>query len=616
MDDFADLIKDRVIKTFDFFSKKDSNLVTYLLAAVLLVTMGISTVLSMKSESATSDEVAHIVAGYSYLTMQDYRLNPEHPPLIKDLAAVPLLFLNLNFPQDSPNWKKSNQWKMGRQFMYESNNDADKILFWARVPMVLVTLLLGLFIFYWTRKLAGNLTALVALIFFSFCPNFLAHGHLVTTDVGAALGAVLTLFFWIKFLKNPAWTNVIIAGLIFGVGLLLKFSLLALIPVLGFTTIVWTYAKTGSFKQVLNYSGRAILAGLIGVIFVVWPVYQIHLLHYPLAKQLEDTGKLFSVNGVGQKGNICLWAASHPVLRPFSHFCSGAALAVSRSYAVHRGWGTYLLGKISPSGFWYYFPVIYLLKIPLAFHLLTLVALIAVLTSLRKKSFNGIIRKSMLFITDHLCEFSMITFVLFYWIVALDSKVDIGLRHLLPVLPFTYILVSLGIKTAFDRIKTPGLKAAASFGALLLLCWYAASSLAAFPYYLTYYNELAGGPKSGYKYAVDSNYDWGQDMRRLSGWVNENNIKKIYVDIFSNEDLDYRLKGKYVRWNGSSWWSHRQASENFPAGNYLAVSATFLQEGRARPVSFEGPQGSEYKWLNNLHPVAQIGNSIFVYYIP
>jgi hypothetical protein len=176
----------------------------------------------------------------------------------------------------------------------------------------------------------------------------------------------------------------------------------------------------------------------------------------------------------------------------------------------------------------------------------------------------------------------------------------------------------LGVKKAFSEIKNNLHKKIIVGLFLSLLGWYAVSSFSVFPYYLTYYNELGGGPANGYQVAVDSNYDWCQDVKRLANWVNEQKIDKIYVDIFTNEDLDYRMKGKYVWWRHSSWWYWlgTQTPEAFPPGNYLAVSATFLQEGRAKPVMTFDPFGREYEWLNAYQQVARVGNSIFVYYIP
>src|SRR3989338_9046758 len=116
--------------------------ITKISALLILVFMFFILVFSSWNDSLTFDEVAHIPAGYSYLAKQDYRLNPEHPPLIKDLAAVPLLFLRLNFPTDNPAWTKdiNGQWTMGSLFLYESGNDAEKIIRFSRFPIMLLAI--------------------------------------------------------------------------------------------------------------------------------------------------------------------------------------------------------------------------------------------------------------------------------------------------------------------------------------------------------------------------------------------------------------------------------------------------------------------------------------------
>jgi hypothetical protein len=131
------------------------------------------------NDSATMDELAHIPAGYSYLTQKDYRLNPEHPPLIKDLAAFPLLYLDLNFPADAKAWKDdvNGQWDMGRIFLYESGNNADKILRFSRLPIILLAIFFGWLLFKWARKNYGDKVGLLTLFFYSFSPTFLAHSR-------------------------------------------------------------------------------------------------------------------------------------------------------------------------------------------------------------------------------------------------------------------------------------------------------------------------------------------------------------------------------------------------------------------------------------------------------
>ena len=141
------------------------NRLTFLLAFLLLSAMFLFAFSSMLQDALTFDEKAHIAAGYSYLTQKDYRINPEHPPLAKDLAAFPLLFLDLNFPDQSQTWKQDSgappwwiQFDLGTEFLYRSGNNPQDIIAWSRFPMILLLLALGLFLFRWAKEIGGNIT--------------------------------------------------------------------------------------------------------------------------------------------------------------------------------------------------------------------------------------------------------------------------------------------------------------------------------------------------------------------------------------------------------------------------------------------------------------------------
>ena len=145
----------------------------------------------------------------------------------------------------------------------------------------------------------------------------------------------------------------------------------------------------------------------------------------------------------------------------------------------------------------------------------------------------------------------------------------------------------------------------------ILVClfgWYLVENLRVYPYYLTYFNQVAGGPSGGYRYAVDSNLDWGQDLKRLADWVNKNNIKKISLDYFGWSDQTYYLKDKLVWISAGKYKSAREFLLDNPNGGYIAVSATFYQGSRQKPET-------SYAWLDDFKPVTVIGNSIFVWYI-
>lgn len=583
------------------------NKLAYLAAGLILLAMFILSVFSIKNDTLTFDEVAHIGAGYSYLTQHDYRMNPEHPPLIKDLAAIPLLFLHLNFPKDDTTWTQASpaiwwqQFDFGHKLIYDSQNNPDQILFWSRIPMILVMLLLGFFLFYWARKKWKNTAGLIALLLF-FSPTFLAHGRLVTTDIGAALGATMATFFWLNFLKNPTKKSVFLAGIFFGIAMVLKFSLVLLIPFFVIITLVAVYLKTNKLKDYIKYSGLALLAGLIGLFVIIWPVYEFHIANYPLAKQIQDTTDFLNTTALPKiVKNMDVSLEKNPITRPFGEYLLGLLTATNR---VTSGNTTYFMGQVSADSWKSYFPVVYFIKNTLPFHILTLVALLFALLAIKRPFYKNAFARKKDWIRNHYAEFSMLVFLAIYWATSIAGNLNIGVRHLMPVFPFTILLVSGAIASV---LKEPYLKLKYLLLGILAV-WQVASVFCIFPHFIAYFNEAVGGPDQGYKYVVDSNLDWGQDLKRLSQWMDKNNIDKIYLDYFGGGDPDYYLNGKYIRWDGKT-----NFPDELPNGDYIAVSANQLQGGRSMPVKGFDQKTDYYNWLNNYEPVAKIGYSIFVY---
>ncbi len=579
-----------------------SNRFTNTIAFFLLASAFVLCFFSLFNDCWTFDETAHIASGYSYLTQQDFRLNPEHPPLIKDLAAAPLLFLNLNFPKEHHSWTQEGepvwwlQFDFANQFLYQSGNDPDQILLFARIPMLLLFIFLAWFVFFWAKKLFGNKTALLSLFFIALSPTFLAHGRLVTTDVGAALGTVLATYFWLKFLKKPSWKNVLLTSFILGVSLLFKFSLLLLIPFLGIVVLfyIWVYKK-----PFLKYIALSALVGLIALIFVIWPIYQAHSFNYPVQQQLKDTAfRLESASAPEFIAKPLLWMSGQPILRSLGHYFTGIVMTVSRAGGGNT---TFYLGQISAEAWRSYFPIVYLIKIPLPFHILTLLALIWFLISIFRKK-NLVIKK---WLSKYFAEFAMLIFLVIYWTTSIKGNLNIGVRHLLPIFPFTIILVS---RATVLWLKKPAIKMKHIFVGFLLL-WQVISVILIYPSFLAYFNELVGGPANGYKYVTDSNLDWGQDLRRLTDFVEENKIDKIYLNYFGGGSPSYYLGDKYQRWDA------KQKPDQLPPNSWLAISVNELQGGRAIPVKGFNQKTDHYNWLNQYEPTAVIGHSIFVYYI-
>jgi len=578
-----------------------TNRLTNIIAALLLIFVFFIAVFSMRGDSLTMDEVAHLPAGFSYLTQKDMRLNPEHPPLIKDLSAIPLLFIKgINFPSNIKAWQEdiNGQWAFGYHFLYQSGNPVDSMMFWARIPMILILIVLGFYIFKWAKELFSNKSALLALFLFSFSPTFLAHGRLVTTDVGAAAGIFIATYYFVRALKNPIKKNVVLAGLSLGLAELAKFSVILLLPFFAFLGLVWWLIKSGGLKKTLKI---LVLVFVIGYI-LVWPVYQYHVWNYPNEKQAQDTEFLLSSHPIRFLGQVLSWAAQKPVLKPYAQYFLGLFLVFQRASGGHT---TYFLGEVSAAGWKNYFPIVYIIKEPLTFHILTLVALLYSSWLIKKPFWQNTFQRTKTWLKDHFPEFAMLTFIGIYWATSLISNLNIGVRHLLPVFPFTILLVSALI---IDLLKEPYLKLKYSLLGILLL-WQIISFLSIYPYFLAFFNELAQGPDAGYIYTVNSNLDWGQDLKRLQKWVENQKIDKIYVDYFGGGEAQYYLKTKYAPWRGT-----RDESE-FPKGNYLAVSATFLQGGRGIPSPGLNQPAGYYSWLFKYTPLTKIGHSIFVYYI-
>jgi len=599
-----------------------SNRASNIIAFVLLGIMFITALFSMKGDSLTFDELAHIPAGYSYLTQQDYRINPEHPPLVKDIPALPLLFLDLNFPYNRQTWLQEEaapawwvQFDLGREFIYRSGNNPKEIIFWSRLAMIGLLIFLGWLLFWWTKRITNNTVAVGVLTLFAFSPTFLAHGRLVNTDIGAVLGALIAIIFWLRFLQDPAWKNVLFAGIAFGIAMLLKFSLVLLIPF--FVIIAFLHILLFS-KNFIKYLGKSLIVGLVGFILVVWPVYQFHIWNYPPEHQLRDTIADISGHPISLAKDLNIWMTEQPLLRAPAQYLRGLLMASQRT-----AWGntTYFLGEMSADSWWHYFPLLYLLKIPLAFNLLALIALAVFFAVLwkkwkRKEQFLNTARK-------YFWMIALFLWIIVYWTATLSGNLNIGVRHLLPVFPFTYILVVFLIYQGLKSISQIKLRKMAAIFLCFLFVWYIFSSISAFPHYLSYYNKLGGGTQQGYKIAGDSNYDWGQDFYRLLAFVEKEKIEKIHLDYFGGEDEEYWLGEKYIRLNpkeigdeskdSSSPFADAQIKE--PPKGWLAVSVNQLMGGITEPGPRFDQETGYYNWLKEYTPLARAGHSIFIYFI-
>ena len=525
------------------------------LAFVCLVSFGLMFYAS-RTDSAIDDELAHIPAGYGYVHNLDYRLNPEHPPLVKALAMLPVLFLNPTFPTNTAAWLQevNGEWDMGREFLYNASNDANMIIQTSRIIPILLTILTLVLVYFFAKRLMGPWWALLPASLFGLSPIMLAHGHYVTTDVGAAFGILLGTYFFTRLVESPSTKNLWLAGIAFGIAQLTKFSTPFLVPLFIFVLLVlwirdmFLRQRREILKTGWRYLKNLILILLIGYLCVVYPIYFLFTANYPIAKQVSDTTSILAsfANGPTPAGQMChgmrcladlnIWMSESPVLRPFAEYLLGVLMVFQR---VGGGNTIYFMGQVVGSGGWIYFPLLFLFKEPLPTVIIIVMALFLALFWMWKRAHAShwrMLRNIFDYVSVNFAEFTMGSFIVLYGGYAIHSSLNLGVRYLIPILPFIYIL-SAGVwkkwVMQFDTQRTTmsfgGAAAmarslAAGFTKyvllVILLAWLFCEALFTAPYFLSYFNELGGGLWNGYHYATDSNYDWGQDLLRLQAWVN------------------------------------------------------------------------------------------------
>lgn len=572
---------------------------TKLIAGIIIVSATVLAVASVWNDSPIVDEIPHIGAGYSYIQKGDFRLNPEHPPLAKDLAGLALSFLTLNQSVFNMQFWTSDingQWNFGRNFIFNSGNDAILMTRVAKLPMLLFFILSAIIIFHWTRKLYGDKAALIAIFLFSFSPTVLAHSRFVTTDVPALFGVLLGTYFFIEFLKHKSRKNFTLAVVAFGIAQLTKFSLFLLNPLFLILAVVWGLTMHNKISSVVK---NIFLTGMIivlGYLAIVWPVYGMHTTNYPPDKQRTET--IYHLQSYGNRSiaDKVIWASDKPYIRSLTHYGLGVLMVTQRSIGGNT---TYFLGEVNKNAWKKYFPIVYFIKEPLAFWGLVVIVMLnlAVIFKLNKYKLNH-------WFKTYFTEFAMLTWLAIYWYASITANLNIGVRHLMPTYGFVFILLAGQLSKIIGNIKTKII----TILIFILMGWYLFENIKIFPSYLTYFNQSVGGAKSGHLYVVDSNIDWGQDAKRLADWTDKNKISKISFDYFGWADARYYLGDKFVWINAGKYKNAREFLADNPGGGYIAVSKSFFMGSREKIET-------SYAWLDSYKPISDIGNSIFVWYI-
>jgi len=587
-----------------FLKKFEKPIVIILLAVFLLLNLYLAV-----TDSQTIDEGPHIAGGYSYLKTGDFRINPEHPPLLKELSALPLLFYNPLLPLNHESWSNYNEWDFARQFLYHNNKPADTIIFLARLAPILIGILLGFYIYKWAKEIFGFKSGLFALFLYSFSPNFIAHAHLVTTDVILTFFFVLSIYYFGKYLKNPNKKTLLIAAFIFSFAFNNKYSSVIFIPILIFIYFLhWLFKRKLGFKKFL----------ITFIVFtIITATVTFFLYGFEIKKPLSDPRviRLYQerqeiidknqidiqplfvrplitlANPDTKFGNfIYRFAENFPV--PAYTYWRGLFSVISHNYWGH---GSYLLGMTGTQGWWYYFIVAFLVKTPISTILLTLLGFLYFLYKLSKKSNKE--QKSLWRVIKNIkFDYWLIIFPsLIYFFFSLTSHINLGIRHIFPIYPFIFIGASSLINI---KLKNKNKKILLKSGFIIIVIYYLFTNLSIFPYYLSYFNEAIGGAKNGHKFLLDSNLDWSQDIKRLKNWLIKNKIENPHLLLFGSLEINYYIKNSLPLPNNETI-----EKRGIEPGYYI-ISAGPLFD----------PNG-EYNWLQNYKAIHKIGYSIYIFHI-
>lgn len=594
------------------------------LAAALLVGMFGLSLGAMLGDSAIVDEVAHIPAAYSYLHYGDMRLNPEHPPLIKDLSGLPLQFMDVKFPTELPAWKDeaNGQWEAGWHFLYHIGNDAYQILNWSRLPVLLIAVAFGVILYRFVQRRWGWAAGLLALLFYALSPNFLAHSHYVTTDLGASAFTFLALVAFVRFVERPTRNQIILLSVALAAANLAKFNAALLFPLLGAVTlaVVWATEEPRQWlKRAQTYVGGYLLA-CIGSLAWIWLYYVPHVLNMPAAVQDRlITGSLTSGPMI-VVGNFLKSVNDISIFKPLTQYLLGVAMVYGR---VSGGNVTYFNGEVRDGSFLGYFPELFVLKTQVAFLILLLMAVAVLVAWMVRRRGLGVVKLLKGSVRDHLLEWTFGLFAVFYFTISVVGNLNLGIRHILPIYVPLFVLVALAIVRLWRSWRKNKIRPWATSALAALLVWYVASAALVYPSFTAYFNELVGGPANADKVFTDSSVDWGQDLYRFKDYLDKHpEIDKIALDYFGGGEPSYVFCKRSYDASGqliadASGYDCSESrvvtwhSQNGPyTGQYMAVSETFLMND----VHYSGLRNERgYKDLRAMQPIAKIGYSIYVY---
>ena len=576
----------------DYFNKFLNILIrNQKIVVILLLIINISLIsFSAYDESVNWDEVCYLGMGKYIFETGNFKTDGSisHAPFSYYINS---LFL---YPLEIPNEIISKQscWDRGPEILFRSKNPI-RLLFLIRFPLILLSALLGLYVFKWSKKLYGVKAALFALFVYSFSPNIISTAMVALTDFSVVCFSFISMYYFWEFCKKSTAWNLIIVGIFTGIALISKITALFLIPI--YIILGLIYMKRIFSERIIN-----LLLIFLIAFFIIFISYGARFDtisnsipdHYTDRAYQEIRSK---INNDNAKDFVFFVIEKIPIPAPTYFIVIGDVV-----FHSSRGLNGYLFGEIyEPSNkpFSYFFWVL-LLKTPIPTMIFLILSLILFKNIERKKFIN---------------EFFLIFPMFFFFVPFIFNNVSYDLRHILTIFPFIFVFLS--------KVINIPLKNKIFFRSIIIiLCvWYVISSIMVYPHYISYFNEFVPSGE-GYNYLLGTNIDAGQDLIRLNKYLKQHKIDKINFSFHGGIDpsyyeIDYDYMPTVCFTPANKYYKPRakNCQEDFiedcaKRKGMIAISVTNLKGRFLKNINC-------FNWLKEYEPIAKIGNSIFVYNI-
>jgi hypothetical protein len=560
------------------------------IAAALLAILAVLLVTSERQQSQTFDESTHLFAGFEYWKHADFGRNPEHPPFAKLLASLPLLSMGLREPPTVPiPHFKAQDVINGTQLLYTAN--ADAILLRGRLIIALFSLTLGLLVFLASREIFDPLAAVLALFLFTFEPNLLANGAIVTTDMPLACLLFASVYTFYRYCNKPSAPRLALCAVVAALTIVTKHSGVLVLPTLVLLALVDLFlpAISNATAQDRKHHLRQLCLALITICMVsylvLWAIYGFRYAARPGQLQITPSLAAYAatLSHLLQLNLITFFARHHVFPEAYLY----GWVDILRTTGTRP---SFLFGHVYGTGQWFFFPAVFLIKTTLT--LLVLLLLVPFVLFAR--------------IANHRREFLFLTVpIALFLLAAISSLINMGVRYLLPIYPFCIVLAAAAAASLFRR------SAFARIAVATLLLFTVVSSLHCYPNFLVYSNELFGGPSHTYRVVTDANADWGQGLKWTKAYLDQHPDPNCWFDYHGNPGVSLAYYGIPCKPLLSSF-SHIIGRSGAPVPS--TISGTVLVSSTETSGLLWGPDNlNPYAPFRDRTPDATIGNIIFVY---